>query len=100
LVKNSSNKVIRHAYIRGREAFTFNIPDGTYNIYFYSGTGWNPYKKISSTTCNIIGGFVSDENTGKDSYVNLKNNVLTYTLTLSTSGNFSMQNSSANEAFN
>jgi hypothetical protein len=38
-IKNSNGKVVRHAYIKGGNSFTFSVPDGSYQVFFYSGTG-------------------------------------------------------------
>ena len=90
----------RHAYIKAGYTFTFNIPDGTYNVYFYSGTGWNPNKIMSQGYCTIRGGFVKSESTGKDTYVRIYGQVLSYQLQQVVNGNFSMESSSKSEVFN
>jgi len=99
IIKNSSDEVVRHAYIKSGDSFTFNVYNGTYNVYFYSGTGWNPKKFITDSPCSIYGGFVSNENTGKDSYASVSNQRLSYSLTRVVNGNFSMESSSKGEAF-
>lgn len=100
IVKNSNGKVVRHAYIRGGYSYTFDVPDGSYQVFFYSGTGWNPNKAMPSSTCNSLrGGFVVNESVTKDNYVNLYSQILTYELILQQHGNFSTKPSSKNEAF-
>lgn len=99
-IKDSYGKVVRHAYIKGGNSFTFNVPDGSYQVFFYSGTGWNPNKQMPSSTCNYLkGGFVSNESVTKDDYINLYSQILTYELILQQHGNFSTKPSSKNEAF-
>lgn len=99
-IKNNSGRVIRHAYIKGGYSYTFNVPDGSYQVFFYSGTGWHPNKQMPSSTCsNLKGGFVSNESVTKDNYINLYNQVMTYELILQQQGNFSTKPSSKNEAF-
>jgi len=99
-IKNSYGKVVRHAYIRGGTSFTFNVPDGTYQVFFYSGTGWNPYKEMPSSSCSLLkGGFVSNESVTKDNSIYLSNQIITYELILQKYGNFSTKPSSKNEAF-
>ncbi len=99
LIKNLSNKVLRHVYIRAGHSFTLYIPNGTYNIFFYSGEGWNPNKVIKEHPCLIKGGFVLNESTGKDTYIQINNQILTYKLMPVINGNFQMEQSSISEAF-
>lgn len=99
-IKNSYGKVVRHAYIKGGNSFTFNVPDGSYQVFFYSGTGWNPNKQMPSSSCSYLkGGFVSNESVTKDNYINLYSQIMTYELILQQQGNFSTKPSSKNEAF-
>lgn len=100
-IKNSNGNVVRHGYINGGHSFTFNVPDGRYQVFFYSGNGWNPNKFMTTTTCGSLrGGFVSGENFTKDSYISLYSQTMTYELILQENGNLSTQPSSMNEAFN
>lgn len=99
IIKNSIGKVIRHAYIQAYHSFTFNIPNGSYQTFFYSGSGWNPYKATNSSKCTLHGGFVDNESFGKDDYFSISDQILTYRLTYSSGGNFSMRGASKNEMF-
>jgi len=91
--------VVRHAYIRARSSYTFEVPNGLYQPFFYYGKGWNPYKLMKETTQGeILGGFVDSEHFGKDFPQKLNDNILTYELILQTNGNFSTQPSNASEA--
>lgn len=92
---NERGSVIRHAYIRSGGSYTFEIPNGTYQTFFYYGKGWNPNKAMGKVT----GGFISDEHFGKDSPQYLNNNILEYELILQRNGNFSTKSSNANEIF-
>jgi hypothetical protein len=101
LVKNTGGKVLRHGYIKNGRSMTFNVPDGSYQVFFYSGTGWDPRKFISNTYCGIIkGGFVSGEESSKDDIIELEGNIMTYRLVMQQNGNFSTKPSSKSEAFN
>ena len=52
-------KVVRHAYIKGGSSYTFELPNGTYQPFFYYGKGWNPEKIMKQTTCGTLkGGFI------------------------------------------
>lgn len=96
----SGNRVIRHAYIRASSSYTFQVPNGKYQPFFYYGKGWNPEKEMPSETCeNLKGGFISDTQVGKDDPQQLTNDVLTYSLILQQTGNFSTKPSSESEAF-
>ena len=93
-------KVYRHAYIKAYSNYTFKVADGSYNVYFYYGKGWNPKKFMKNTNCGrLVGGFVSNVSVGKDMYLSLNNQYMTYTLTSVKNGNFSPKTSSINEAF-
>jgi hypothetical protein len=99
LIKNSYEKVVRHAYIKGGNSFIFNVPDGSYQVFFYSGIGWNPNKQMPSSTCNSMrGGFVSNEEVTKDNFIYLYSQIMSYKLILQQEGNFNTLPSSKNEA--
>lgn len=96
----SDNIVIRHAYIKAGNTYTFDIPNGTYQTFFYYGKGWFPDKVIKQTTCGLLkGGFLQDEYIGKDDPQVLNNDILSYELILQQNGNFSTRQSSSTEAF-
>jgi hypothetical protein len=97
-IKKNGN-VVRHAYIRSNSSYTFEIPDGTYQPFFYYGRGWNP-EKIMKETANgtIKGGFIEDESFGKDDPQILNSQILQYELILQRNGNFSLRPSNAAEA--
>lgn len=89
----------RHAYIPAGRSYTFNIPNGTWQPFFYYGEGWYPDKEMKSPSCaSLRGGFLENEDWDKDSPNYLEDNILTYTLTTVVNGNFSTQNSSQSEA--
>jgi hypothetical protein len=95
-----NGKVYRHAYINSSSSYTYNIPNGRYQTFFYYGKGWNPKKFMKETTCGTLkGGFIESEHFGKDSPQSLHNNVLSYELILQQNGNFSTSPSNSNEAF-
>src|SRR5690606_36024030 len=58
------DEVIRHAYIRAGDGYTFSFPNGTYQDFFYYGKGWNPEKLMKGG--QIKGGFIDNEEFGKD----------------------------------
>ena len=97
-IKNS-DRVVRHAYIRASSSYTFEMPNGTYQPFFYYGKGWNPEKEMKRVDGTpILGGFISSESFGKDSLQELNNNILEYELILQPNGNFSTSPSNAMEA--
>lgn len=98
-IKDGSGDVVRHGYIKSGHTFSFNLPDGSYQTFFYSGTGWNPNKYMKTTSCGTLrGGFVSYENVTKDNYITLYNQQMTYELISQQNGNFSTKPSSTSEA--
>lgn len=93
---NKEGKVISHGYIKAHETYQFDIPSGTYQIFFYYGKGWNPEKEMGN---GIRGGFVKDEVFSKDKPQKINNAVLSYVLQLQKNGNFSTQSSNRSEMF-
>lgn len=93
------DEVVGHAFIEASSSYAFELPNGTYQPFFYYGKGWNPEKVMKQATCGTLrGGFVSDEVFGKDQPQKLSNNILEYELILQPSGNFSTQPSNIAEA--
>lgn len=101
MIKNTSDIVIRHAYVKANRGFTLYLPNGTYTVYFYHGTGWNPKKMMNDTYCGpLIGGFIYFESLSKDpERLFLHNQSMSYTLKRVKGGNFSTVQSSVFEAF-
>lgn len=91
-----NDKVVRHAFIQAGDRYTFSFPNGTYQAFFYYGKGWNPEKEMKNG--EIKGGFISNEEFGKDEPQSLSNNVLEYELIMQQNGNFSTRPSNPEEA--
>jgi hypothetical protein len=97
-IKNENKDVVSHAYIKAESYYEFKLPNGRYQVFFYYGTGWDPYKKMKSSHGDIVGGFLDAESFGKDDYIDLYNNTLDYTLVSQVGGNFSTSPSNSTEA--
>ena len=94
------DRVVAHAYISANNTYTFQIPNGTYQPFFYYGDNWDSEIEMTQTNCGMLrGGFAKNEQFGKDTPQTLNNNVLTYELILQQSGNFSTIPSNKNETF-
>ena len=93
---NANGKVISHGYIKAGATLFFPVPDGTYQTFFYYGTGWNPDKEMSG---GIRGGFVKDEIFSKDNPQDIYSGILTYILQLQRDGNFQTKSSNRSEVF-
>ena len=92
-------KVKKHAYISANSSYTFELSDGTYQVYFYYGDNWNRNKVMSSSECyNITGGFSSNEFVSKDDPITLHGQIMEYTLSRVTHGNFSPKYINLNQA--
>lgn len=106
LIKRSNDdRYVDHKYVRGGDPITISVPDGTYNVFLYTGNGWNPNKRVGS----CIGGFVSGESFQKDGPVTVTttidgdyyyNQTCEYTLYPVHNGNLHLKSSNPNEAFN
>ncbi len=98
-IKKQDN-VIAHAYIRANDYYSFNLPNGVYQIFFYYGKGWDPNKTNIVNDNKLIGGFLDAESFGKDeNVIFLEDNILTYKLYSQVGGNFNTTESNINEAF-
>lgn len=91
-----NGRVVRHAYIKAADNYTFSFPNGKYQAFFYYGKGWNPNKSMKNG--KLKGGFISNEHFGKDEPQILNNNILQYELILQQNGNFSTKPSNSDEA--
>lgn len=88
--------IVRNAYIAAGDSYEFSVPNGTYQVFFYGGKGWNPNKHMSG---GQVGGFVANESYSKDSAVSLDYQGLNYELIPQPNGNFSTQQSDESEMF-
>ena len=93
---NQNGKVVAHGYIKAGGTFQFDIPDGTYQTFFYYGEGWNPNKEMGN---GVKGGFVKDEIFSKDNPQEIISSILTYVLQLQRDGNFQTKGSKRSEIF-
>ena len=89
--------LVRNQYVRPGSYAHFYVPNGTYQIFFYNGKGWNPNKTMPN---GKKGGFVLYESFSKDNPQTLEGHVLTYELIPQQNGNFQQRPSNANEVFN
>lgn len=94
--KDSDGPVVAHVYIEQGDSFTFALPDGVYQPFFYMGNGWNPNKEMSG---GVVGGFVQNESFSKDYPQNLEMCELSYELIQQVNGNFETKPSDPNELF-
>jgi hypothetical protein len=95
-----NGRVARHAYIKKNSKYTFDLPNGTYQPFFYYGNGWNPNKTKKSMACGKLqGAFITGESISKDKSQSLSNNILSYELILQQNGNLKTKPSNENEAF-
>ena len=92
----SRGTLVRNAYIHAGGSYTFNLPNGNYQVFFYGGRGWNPNKEMPN---GEVGGFVANESYSKDEPVSLDYQGLEYELIPQQNGNFSTEQSSASEIF-
>lgn len=80
--------------MRANDRGRLYLPNGTYNIYFYGGKGWNPNMKNG----NVVGGFVSGGYIQKDGPVELYGQYGEYTLYPVQNGNLQLQSATKSEA--
>ena len=88
VIIKQKNQVKKHAYIRSGQSYVFQMPNGVYQPFFYTGKGWYPNKVMNSNLCpTLLGGFIDGSVWTKDAVQNLNNQVLTYTLQPTVYGN-------------
>lgn len=96
IVRDATNdKYMNHVYIRGGSNAKLYLPDGIFNVYFYSGKGWNP-NKIKG---NFRGAFVKSESLQKDEAISLYSAYIEYTLYPVQNGNLHLDSADDEEAF-
>lgn len=95
VIVKSYGEMVRNAYIQGGDSYTFNLPSGNYQVFFYGGKGWDPTKDMNG----YQGGFVYQETFSKDDPIDLDGQRLEYELILQQNGNFQTKGSSENEVF-
>ncbi len=95
MVKSGST-LVSNAYIQAGDSYTFNLPNGDYQVFFYGGRGWKPNKIMPN---GRTGGFVANESYSKDNPVSLNYQGLEYEFIPQQNGNFSTKQSNANEIF-
>lgn len=96
VIVKRNGSIAANAYIQAGGSYTFYLPNGTYQVFFYGGKGWNPNKVMPN---GLKGGFVANESYSKDSPVRLEYQGLDYELIPQPNGNFTTQQSSASEIF-
>ena len=89
--RHYDNYYINHIYIQGGDNAYLYVPDGIFDVYFYSGEGWNPYKEVGQFT----GGFVTGT-MQKDGPVELESAYMEYTLYPVAHGNLRLENENVN----
>ena len=91
------SNVIKHAYIRCNQTYTFTLRAGTYQPFFVFGKSWCPEKKSPN---GQLGYFLEDISISKDYPQRIEEyQELVYTLQTVTNGNFQAESSDENEAF-
>lgn len=96
VIVKRNNHIVRNVYIEAGDSYEFSVPNGTYQVFFYGGKGWNPHKKM---TGGYVGGFEANESYSKDSPVALNHQGVSYELIPQQNGNFSTIQSNASEIF-
>jgi len=97
----TNGRVVEHAFIERSDSYSFPLDNGTYETYFYFGSGGMDQDKfLINTSCgDLYGAFVNNQVFSKASEETLFRNILTYTLQLTENGNFSTTPSSVEQNF-
>ena len=99
-IVKKNDRIIKHAFISKDSSYTFELKDGTYQVFFYYGEKWVSNLYMPSDDCNLLtGGWSLNASVSKDDPITLKNQTMEYTLSLRTNGNFSPDKSSLEEVF-
>lgn len=96
IIKRGGN-VVKHAYIRSNQTYSFTLRAGTYQPFFIFGNSWCPEKESPN---GQLGYFLEDVSISKDYPQEIgEYQELQYTLQAVTNGNFHAASSDASEAF-
>lgn len=87
--------IAANAYIHRYGTHTFYLTSGHYQVFFYQGRDWNPYKKMPK---GRMGGFDNDESVTKGVDQQIEYAKLTYVLQKRINGNFKPKQSNKEEA--
>lgn len=108
--RHSNNKYVNHTYIRGGDNARLYVPSGTYDVYFYSGSGWNPNMVVGQFTGGFVEGgtmqkdgpiqLVSETITLDDGRTQLRTACMEYTLYPISNGNLILQSADINNVLN
>lgn len=108
--RHSNNRYINHIYIKGGDNARLYVPSGTYDVYFYSGSGWNPNMVVGQFTGGFVEGgimqkdgpiqLVSETITMDDGRTQLRTAYMEYTLYPVTNGNLVLQNADIDNVLN
>ena len=93
---NEQGKVVGHVYISAGDTYKIDLPDGTYQAFFYYGEDWNPNKDMGN---GVKGGFVRNEVFSKADPEKIYSAVISYVLQLRKDGNFQTRTSNSTELF-
>lgn len=96
IVKKMNGLVAGHVYVQKGQTSKIGLVNGEYQTFFYSGQIWEPEQNMGN---GIKGGFLENESFTKDDFTLLENARLSYSLTLISSGNLIVQQSSKEEMF-
>ena len=94
VIVKRNGRIAKNAYINGGDSYTFNLAAGTYQVFFYSGEGWDSGKAMAN---GKTGGFLVDEHFSKDEPTTIQDQTLTYELYPQLQGNFNPTGSSEEE---
>ena len=108
--RHSNNKYVNHTYIRGGDNARLYVPSGTYDVYFYSGSGWNPNMVVGQFTGGFVEGgtmqkdgpiqLVSETITLDDGSTQLRTAYMEYTLYPVSNGNLVLQSADIDNVLN
>lgn len=96
VIVKQQDKIVRNVYIQAGDTYTIAVPNGKYQVFFYSGRGWSTEKPMGTEQ---TGGFVEDESFQKDAEVAMENQILEYELILQRNGDFQTKQSNKQEMF-
>ena len=108
--RHRDNKYINHLYIKGGESARLYVPDGNFDVYFYSGKGWNPNKEVGHFTGGFVEGGIMQKDepiqlmtetiTMDDGRIQLRTAYMEYTLYPIPNGNLILQSADIDNVLN
>ena len=95
LIVKRAGLMVANVYIRTGSTYQLYLPNGEYEVFFYSGTRWNPKKRVGRHRGAFKKGYLMKD----DDELELFDQKVSYSLARSENGNFELSPCDEDEVF-